>query len=216
MAAAPVSCLVRNVGDDERDELGRRVAASWGSPIVISRETAHDVRELPSFVAVDLTTGRWLGAATYALEAGDCELVCIEAFDRGAGIGTVLLDAVIVAARASGARRLWLITTNDNLDALRFHQRRGFRLVRVWPDAVTRSRLRKPEIPLEGDYRIPIRDELELELVFQGRRVIQPEVLTDSTDETRTGGRVPSHPGAGTGPNRIWRRPPQTHVADRE
>lgn len=67
----------------------------------------------------------------------------------------------------SNSRRLWLVTTNSNLDALRFYQRRGLHLVRVWPDAMNRSRELKPEIPMIGDFGIAIRDELELEIVFR-------------------------------------------------
>ena len=41
------------------------------------------------------------------------------------------------------------------------------RLVRVWPEATTEARQKlKPEIPLVGDYGIPLRDELELELLL--------------------------------------------------
>ena len=59
---------------------------------------------------------------------------------------------------------MWLITTNDNLNALRFYQGRGFRLVAVHPGAVEASRRLKPQIPELGSFGIPIRDELELEL----------------------------------------------------
>ena len=63
-----------------------------------------------------------------------------------------------------GSTRLWLITTNDNVDALRFYQRRGFRLVAIDRDAVERSRATlKPGIPRTGLHGIPIRDELTLE-----------------------------------------------------
>jgi GNAT superfamily N-acetyltransferase len=71
---------------------------------------------------------------------------------------------VAESARAAGCRRLWLITTNDNLPALRFYQKRGFVLVRLHRGAVAGSRRLKPEIPLTGSEGIPIRDELELEL----------------------------------------------------
>lgn len=68
-------------------------------------------------------------------------------------------------ARRAGCTRLWLVTTNDNLDALRFYQRRGFRLSRLRPGAVDLSRQTlKPEIPEVGTFGIAIRDELELEL----------------------------------------------------
>jgi hypothetical protein len=67
-------------------------------------------------------------------------------------------------ARRQGCARLWVITTNDNVDALRFYQRRGFCLVRVHRGAVDRSRAGlKPEIPAVGAYGIPLRDEIELE-----------------------------------------------------
>ena len=71
----------------------------------------------------------------------------------------------VSAALAANADRLWLITTNDNIDALRFYQRRGFVLVAVHSDAVTRARdTVKPELPLLGFHDIPLRDEIELEL----------------------------------------------------
>ena len=58
---------------------------------------------------------------------------------------------------------MWLVTTNDNLRALAFYQRRGFRIIAVHTDAVARSREAKPEIPAVGDNGIPILDEIELE-----------------------------------------------------
>jgi ribosomal protein S18 acetylase RimI-like enzyme len=91
-------------------------------------------------------------------------VVTIDAFPEGAGAGTALLDAAARAARDAGCGRVWLITTNDNLRALRFYQRRGFRLVAVHPDALERSRELKPSIPETGLDGIPLRDELELEL----------------------------------------------------
>ena len=57
-----------------------------------------------------------------------------------------------------------LTTTNDNVDALRFYQRRGFRLVALRPGAVDDARARhKPAIPGTGAHGIPLRDELDLE-----------------------------------------------------
>jgi hypothetical protein len=105
--------------------------------------------------------------AAYRFADGACELVVLEAFEPGQGTGTALLEAVLEAARGAGAHRLWLITTNDNTDALRFYQRHGLRLVRLHSGAVTAAReLLKPEIPLLGNHGIPIRDEIELEIVL--------------------------------------------------
>jgi ribosomal protein S18 acetylase RimI-like enzyme len=81
-----------------------------------------------------------------------------------ARVGSGLLRLAEQVASERGCRRLWLITTNDNVDALRFYQRRGFRLAALHRGAVDDSRARlKPEIPTVGDHGIPLRDELELD-----------------------------------------------------
>src|SRR5947209_11292795 len=77
-------------------------------------------------------------------------------------------NSVREAAKAKGCRRLWLITTNDNLDALGFYQRRGLRLTALYPNAPEASRKLKPEISMKAANGIPIRDELELELELSG------------------------------------------------
>ena len=77
-----------------------------------------------------------------------------------------LIDAVKEIAAAAGCKRIWLITTNDNTAALRFYQKYGLALVAVHRNAVEASRRLKPEIPLTGNDGIPIRDEIELEMVL--------------------------------------------------
>jgi GNAT superfamily N-acetyltransferase len=167
MPAAAPSPVIRPIVDGERPELGRIVAERWGAPIVTSRDRVHDVASLPCLLAVNPQGGSWLGVAGYSIAGTECELVLLDAFERYGGVGTALLWAVIAEARRVNCARLWLVTTNDNLDALRFYQRRGMRLIRVWPDATTRARAKlKPEIPLIGDYGIPLRDELELEMAL--------------------------------------------------
>ena len=78
-------------------------------------------------------------------------------------MGTALIDAVRVAAVESGCKRLWLVTTNDNMNALRFYQKRGFRLVKINRDAIDFARRLKP-VPLIGADGIPLLDEIELEI----------------------------------------------------
>lgn len=108
--------------------------------------------------------GELAGVLTYVLSGQACEVLTLHATVLYQGTGTALLEAAERIARAAGCQRLWLITTNDNIDAMRFYQRRGFRMAAIYADAVTQSRRRlKPGIPDIGDYRIPIRDEVEFE-----------------------------------------------------
>jgi RimJ/RimL family protein N-acetyltransferase len=96
--------------------------------------------------------------------------VTLNAIERRVGIGTLLIDAAANKARRSGCHEVRLTTTNDNVDALRFYQRRGFRLAELRPGAVDRSRLEKPEIPRTGDYGIPLHDEIDLTLRVHPRQ----------------------------------------------
>jgi GNAT superfamily N-acetyltransferase len=119
----------------------------------------------PAFV-VEAAGGQLAGMLTYVpgKDWQQCEILTLHAGRQWHGAGTALVEAAGQLARRQGCARLWVITTNDNVDALRFYQRRGFCLVRVHRGAVDRSRASlKPEIPAVGAYEIPLRDEIELE-----------------------------------------------------
>jgi ribosomal protein S18 acetylase RimI-like enzyme len=123
-----------------------------------------DVLSLPGFIAEN-DGGEWLGYVNYEDRGGNVEVLALEALVQGQGVGAALLARTLVAVRDAGATRLWLLTSNDNIDALRFYQRRGFVLVAVHRDAITHARNTiKPEIGLVGHHGIPLRDEIELEL----------------------------------------------------
>jgi GNAT superfamily N-acetyltransferase len=154
---------VRPVSAEDRDWIVAQVSALWGSDRVVSRGKVHHPAGLPGFIAT--VDGDPAGLVTYQIEGDACEVVTLHAVIEGVGAGQALLEAVAGVAREAGCRRLWLITTNDNTPALRFYQKRGWRLVAVHADVVTVARRTlKPEIPLQGIDGIPIRDEIELEL----------------------------------------------------
>ena len=124
-----------------------------------------DPLEYPALLA-EADDGQLLGMLTYVSEPDweQCEILTLHASQQWHGAGTALVEAVEQLAARHGCARLWVITTNDNVDALRFYQRRGFCLVTVHRGAVDDSRSRlKPEIPVVGAYGIPKRDEIELE-----------------------------------------------------
>jgi ribosomal protein S18 acetylase RimI-like enzyme len=132
-------------------EFGGRIQARLGSTI--------DALAVPGFIAE--TDGRPVGIVTFDHRGGDVEIVYIEAVERGRGVGTALVAAV---DETTNPDRLWLVTTNDNLDALRFYQRRGFRISEIHCGAVDEARrTRKPTISAVGHHGIPIRDEIVLE-----------------------------------------------------
>ena|SRR5690348_421648 len=136
------------------------VTQLWGAEVVAVHGSMLQPAELPGFIAE--RSGRVTGLLTYQLVGDVLEIVTLNAIDRHEGIGTRLIEAAAVAARRYGCRHVGLTTTNDNIDALRFYQRRGFRLAELRPGAVDRSRQVKPEIPTVGEYGIPLHDEIDL------------------------------------------------------
>jgi GNAT superfamily N-acetyltransferase len=153
---------IRPITEADRPMVAWLVAELWGSEVVAVHDEQLRPAELPGFIAE--RSHRVVGLLTYQLLDSVLEIVTINAIDRRAGVGTLLIEAATAEARRSGCREIRLTTTNDNLDALRFYQRRGFRLAELRPGAVDRSRREKPEIPRIGDYGIPLRDEIELTL----------------------------------------------------
>ena len=155
-----MSFTVRSLTDDDRPWLTGFMTERWGVPLAAGGGRLHRLDDLPGFAAV--SHGAVAGVVTYLIEADTCEVVSIDSVVQGEGVGTALLEAACQAAAAAGCRRVRLITTNDNVDALRFFQRRGFALTELRPNAVNESRRLKPQIPLVGAHGIPIRDELVL------------------------------------------------------
>jgi len=141
----------------------RSLTAAFHGTVVAVHDELIDAGDLPGGIA--WADGEPVGLLTYRIVGADWEIVSIAADRPGAGAGGALLAWIRDVAAGAGAVRLWLVTTNDNVRALRFYQRHGFDLVAVHRDAVTRARALKPAIPRELD-GIPLRHEIELEVRF--------------------------------------------------
>lgn len=134
----------------------------WGSLQMVSRGVLYQVLDYPGFVAVQDEQPQ--GVITYRLDGDACEVLIISSASQGQGIGTALINQVLQTAKALGCQRCWLITTNDNIPAIRWYQQRGFTIAAVYVNALHNSRRLKPEIPLLGMDGIPLRDEIEFEI----------------------------------------------------
>lgn len=152
--------------ESDREWMEGHLRRWWGSTEMVSRGQLWNLLELPSYAA-------WIrdepvGLATYRFDGDECEITSLNSGVEGVGIGSALIEAVAEAARNQGCRRLWLITTNDNLYAIGFYQRRGFNLGALHKNALDHSRKIKPEIPRMGQNGIPLQHELEMEFPLDG------------------------------------------------
>jgi N-acetylglutamate synthase-like GNAT family acetyltransferase len=156
-------CFTVRLLEAKDHEWVAEMVQEWGADDLVSRGRVIHAADLPGFCAVG-ANGKRLGYALYEVTEGECQLVILHALERLLGVGTSLLWAVRDAAAAADCRRLWVITTNDNLCALRFYQRRGLELVAVHRGLLEVAERLKASIPLVGEFEIPIRDGIELEM----------------------------------------------------
>lgn len=136
----------------------------WGGEPLVIRGQKYYPSALEGIIAeINHTI---VGFLFYDIQNQDCEIVVFEVFDKFKGIGTKMLDKLKEVAKDLSCKRVYLMTTNDNLDALRFYQRRGFQICGIHINSMARSRKIKPAIGMLGDYGISIRDEIDLEFVL--------------------------------------------------
>ena len=133
----------------------------WGSPEMVISSGIYDCSVLDGFAALD-EEARIVGLITFDRKEEELEIISLDSLSEGRGIGGMLLEQVERLARIEKKNAISLITTNDNLNALKFYQKRGYRLSKLFPNAVDEARKTKPSIPLIGEHGIPLQDELQL------------------------------------------------------
>jgi ribosomal protein S18 acetylase RimI-like enzyme len=138
----------------------------WGADFMVAHGRIYRPEQLSGFVVE--ADDEWISLVTFIIIDNECEITSLDSLREGKGIGTVLVNKVVGEARANNCRRIFLVTTNDNLNALGFYQKRGFELSKLHRGAVNESRRIKPNIPLVGENNIPLRDEIELEMSLRG------------------------------------------------
>lgn len=153
---------VRPLTDEDEGWATDLLIDVMSGPPIASRGVLYDGSELPGLVAEH--EGRPAGLLLHHLDDGELQIVYLASTIERVGAATSLLDAALSLAHDEGCRRAWLVTTNDNVAAFRFYQRRGWDLVALHLDALEESRRLKPTIPHIGHDGIPIRHELEFEV----------------------------------------------------
>jgi len=155
---------IRPTTEDDRNFIRQFITRHWFGEAIVAHGAIFYPAELPGFLALD--GDLVAGLITYQLQDTRCEIITLNSLLSGQGIGTRLIEAVKNQALQASCHCLSVTTTNDNTPALRFYQQQGFELAAIHRGVVERSRSIKPSIPQLGCDGIPIRDEIELEMVL--------------------------------------------------
>jgi N-acetylglutamate synthase-like GNAT family acetyltransferase len=137
---------------------------NWGGDFLLSKGKKHYCDNLQGLIAEgDYSIS---GLCLFAIDIDELEIVLIEAFKENQGVGSALIKEIENIAAENQIKRIWLVTTNDNLNAMRFFLKKGFSFKRIERNLIEEYRGQKPSIPIVGNYGIPILDELEFEKIL--------------------------------------------------
>lgn len=150
---------IRKVGPQDAEWVLEVLRREWAGPLIERVDEFVDASTLPALVAE--SGKRRVGLATLLIHPDHLEVVTINSFEEDRGVGTALLAGAESEAARQGLNEVRLFSVNSNIRALRFYQRRGFRMWAIHRDTITRARLVKPMIP-EFEDGIPMCDEVEL------------------------------------------------------
>jgi ribosomal protein S18 acetylase RimI-like enzyme len=153
------------IQDIDREEVAEFIERRWHSKMVVVRGQSFFPHLEQGFI--ERRDGRIVGLLTYRMVCDTMELLTLNSTLAGQGIGSSLMLNAIEKARRQKCPRVCLTTTNDNLSAMGFYQRLGFRMTAVHVGAMDEARRIKPEIPKVGERGIEIHDEITLELALE-------------------------------------------------
>ena len=152
---------IERINEKNRNLVNQFFIDNWFSTDISLRGEIIDCTKVDGFLVQENNT--IIGLITYTFFGDICEIVSIDSKRENLGLGSALLKEVEHVAIENNCKKMRLVTTNDNLRALQFYQKRGYCLTKIYPNAMDEVRKQKPDVPLIGENGIPLRDELELE-----------------------------------------------------
>lgn len=155
---------IEKISNETRNIVNQFFIDNWFSTDMSVRGEIIDATKLDGFLLQE--DSKIIGLATYTFFNDICEIVSLDSKRENIGIGSALLKEVEKVAVDNNCKKMRLITTNDNMKALQFYQKRGYCLSKIYPNAMDEVRKVKPNVPVIGDNGIPLRDEIELEKII--------------------------------------------------
>lgn len=152
---------IERISNETRNIVNQFFIDNWFSTDMNIRGEIIDGTKLDGFLLQEDNT--IIGLVTYTFFGDICEIVSLDSKRENMGIGSAPLKEIEKIAIDNQCKKMRLITTNDNMRALQFYQKRGYYLTKLYPNAMEEVRKQKPSVPLIGENGIPLRDEIELE-----------------------------------------------------
>lgn len=150
---------ILKVDSSNREIVNAFIVQHWYDIRMVIRGKIIDLSESDGYCIIE--NQRVIGVITYCIEGGECEITLLHSLLENQGIGTRLVQAVLEAAQTAGAGKVKVITTNDNIRAILFYQRKGFDMAVLYHNSMDKVREIKRGVPLIGENGILLKHEIE-------------------------------------------------------
>jgi GNAT superfamily N-acetyltransferase len=154
--------VIRPVTNTDLQVVTEFFTKQWGSSEMVISTGIYYCDELDG-LAVFGDNDEIIGLLTYVNRGEEWEIISLDSIIENKGVGSLLLESFEKKVKEEGGTIIKLVTTNDNLRALQFYQKRGYVIAGILVNAVEKARTIKPQIPLIAENGIPIRDEIILQ-----------------------------------------------------
>ncbi|MCI8633937.1 MAG: GNAT family N-acetyltransferase [Lachnospiraceae bacterium] len=154
----------KRIDGQNRNLINLFIEQHWYTTTMIIRGKIIDMTKTEGFYFSE--GDNIIGLITYIVYDNVLEITSLDSLQENQGIGSKLVEAVVHEAKKRQCQKIVLITTNDNINAIKFWQKRGFDMAHLFRNALDISRRLKPEIPKIGENSIPLRHEIEFELTI--------------------------------------------------
>lgn len=149
------------INEENRKDVTDFIIKHWLSAEMVIRGGIVDMTEVDGIAVLE--NKKIIALLTFVVNGNVCEIISLDSLAERKGIGTSMIEKIIAFARQKHCKKVIVVTTNDNMNAIRFYQKRGFDMVKLYHNALDASRRLKPQIPLIGENGIPLRHEIEFE-----------------------------------------------------
>ena len=111
---------IKKIDRDNRERINDFIIRQWFSLQMVVHGESIDLGKAEGWYACE--DNEIIGLVTYRITGNEMEILSLDSLKENNGTGTALLHQAFSEARNSGLFRIRLITTNDNLHALRYYQ----------------------------------------------------------------------------------------------
>ena len=118
--------MIKPITIDNKQRVIHFFEEHWGSSQMIISSGIYDCAKLVGFLYEE--SDEILGLLTYTIHEDALEVISLDSIREGQGIGSKLMHELELLAKKVGLEKITLITTNDNLAALKFYQKKAIAL----------------------------------------------------------------------------------------